>query len=982
MDDNFEAESVAQKILFSELADVFDKICNTVKSSKQFVFNRFLRRWREEMAKLKDSSAEYEFRADDTFFPALRLFAPSKDATRDFRIKEAKLNHLVCKTLLTKALDSVPTTDLLVEKLVGKATQHFGVIQPKLSIADVNDYLDRMKWPANIVQQENAMSHFVRQCTENELRYILHIILGNIEHMLGVSGHVILEWFHPGMDTLWKEGNSLQQLCGRYADDDAATGPAAVHEGDLLCKPFRPMLLKRLNYNKYCLPKIIKACQRPFYAEVKYDGEHFLVHRYEFIHYKYFTRNGIDYTYKMGPTNESFISKRIHSFFRPEVRDCVLDCELLIWDCKKQSFIGKNKRASDGNVYDPKNLDDDFFDNHPLLVRSLAVFDLLYVNGECLVKKRITLRERLELLGKILQHEDRSVIFISPKELINKADQLSDFYKKAMHEGEEGIVVKALNSLYRAGSRAEKNGWFKIKPDYGIQSVLDLAVVGVRFENASLENVKSFLVAARLSGRANQLRFKVVAGITSKLKKLDYQRLRSTIGETEELLEATQNWLELDETKYKKYDRYVPRNKIQIVEVRASGLINGALQFPSIVSIRNDKLLDEIDSVEDVLHFDERLRSRPMIDETDAHEAIVQLNRRKRFQFQLSERDRLVKCNATERNRYSRALRGKKVCVLNASREVGAHELQKVLIGFGATPVANPTSDTAFLVAMNPKLLTCVAQIKANKLHIVHGNWLLRCKDQQTLLPWQDTDMMHNVPNAPFDLFTLPEMAPEEEEEHVEEAEMEQEEQTDENHQREESSSQQMEKQPAVKTEQNDQEDGTSEANVTNVALAQQQQQQDMVKLEIQETETTESDARFDMTRLAEEAEREERQIGAELLPQMSGSDCQPAESGNLFADYVFFLHESVHRALQRRELLEMQHQIESQNGRISEVLDDRVTHVILDRMKNNEEKPLFEWNDRQQWLGQFVSLEWIQKAIEEEDRYRLPVRINEFIEY
>lgn len=88
MDDNFEAESVAQKILFSELADVFDKICNTVKSSKQFVFNRFLRRWREEMAKLKDSSAEYEFRADDTFFPALRLFAPSKDATRDFRIKE------------------------------------------------------------------------------------------------------------------------------------------------------------------------------------------------------------------------------------------------------------------------------------------------------------------------------------------------------------------------------------------------------------------------------------------------------------------------------------------------------------------------------------------------------------------------------------------------------------------------------------------------------------------------------------------------------------------------------------------------------------------------------------------------------------------------------------------------------------------------------------------------------------------------------
>jgi ATP-dependent DNA ligase len=45
-----------------------------------------------------------------------------------------------------------------------------------------------------------------------------------------------------------------------------------------------------------------------------------------------------------------------------------------------------------------------------------------------------------------------------------------------MREGEEGIVVKGQNSFYRPGARAEKNGWFKIKPDYGAQSTLDLAV--------------------------------------------------------------------------------------------------------------------------------------------------------------------------------------------------------------------------------------------------------------------------------------------------------------------------------------------------------------------------------------------------------------------------------------------------------------------------------------------------------------------------
>lgn len=44
-------------------------------------------------------------------------------------------------------------------------------------------------------------------------------------------------------------------------------------------------------------------------------------------------------------------------------------------------------------------------------------------------------------------------------------------------------------------SRAERNGWFKIKPDYGIQSVLDLAVVAIRF-HSDLTSVQSFLVAA------------------------------------------------------------------------------------------------------------------------------------------------------------------------------------------------------------------------------------------------------------------------------------------------------------------------------------------------------------------------------------------------------------------------------------------------------------------------------------------------------
>jgi hypothetical protein len=52
--------------------------------------------------------------------------------------------------------------------------------------------------------EEPAMEKLCRQCTENELRWIFHIILGDIERALGVNSHTILEWLRPLADNMWK----------------------------------------------------------------------------------------------------------------------------------------------------------------------------------------------------------------------------------------------------------------------------------------------------------------------------------------------------------------------------------------------------------------------------------------------------------------------------------------------------------------------------------------------------------------------------------------------------------------------------------------------------------------------------------------------------------------------------------------------------------------------------------------------------------
>lgn len=72
--------------------------------------------------------------------------------------------------------------------------------------------------------------------------------------------------------------------------------------------------------------------------EVKFDGEHLLVHKYSGNKYKYYTRNGFDYTNKLGEECDTKLSAKIHNKFSKKIKDCILDCELLIWDKKAEAF--------------------------------------------------------------------------------------------------------------------------------------------------------------------------------------------------------------------------------------------------------------------------------------------------------------------------------------------------------------------------------------------------------------------------------------------------------------------------------------------------------------------------------------------------------------------------------------------------------------------------------------------------------------------
>lgn len=123
---------------------------------------------------------------------------------------------------------------------------------------------------------------------------------------------------------------------------------------------------------------------------------------------------------------------------------------------------------------------------------------------------------------------------------------------------------------------------------------------------------------------------------------------------------------------------------------------------------------------------------------------------------------RVLDYDAKTKSALSTKLKGAKVCVLNTDKTTTIKELQEILVGLGATCVPVPGhfltplfglwiknknegkenncaylgKTTNFLVAMNPKQANTVKEIRSNKFHVVHGNWLIRCRDQGKLVAW------------------------------------------------------------------------------------------------------------------------------------------------------------------------------------------------------------------------------------------------------
>ena len=216
----------------------------------------------------------------------------------------------------------------------------------------------------------------------------------------------------------------------------------------------------------------------------------------------------------------------------------------------------------------------------------LFLFDLIYLDGKSVVDLPLT--ERRKLLERIASadpptSEDPPIL---ADQIQSDSPELAEkIYRQALDAGHEGLILKNPTSVYAPGKRGKN--WLKIKP---VMETLDLVVIGAKWGEGRRA---SFLGSYRL-GCQDQATGKlldigwVATGLTDEALADLTEMFRELI--------LVQKGMEVELKPAVIFE--VAYEEIQKSQTYSSGY---ALRFPRLVSVRDDKSLEEADTLERVV---------------------------------------------------------------------------------------------------------------------------------------------------------------------------------------------------------------------------------------------------------------------------------------------------------------------------------------------------------------------------------------------
>lgn len=354
--------------------------------------------------------------------------------------------------------------------------------------------------------------------------------------------------------------------------------------------PLKPMLAKPTK----AITEVLDRFQgQLFVSEYKYDGERAQVHLLPDGTMRIYSRNGENMT-------ERYPEIDIRDFLSSSgTESLILDCEAVAWDKEHNKILPfqvlSTRKRKDVDAKDVK-------------VRvCLFAFDLLCHNGKPLINK--SLRERQEELHKVTKPVDGEFRYAT-KLITANTEELQHFLDQSVKDSCEGLMVKMLDGpeSYYEPSKRSRN-WLKLKKDYlnGVGDSLDLCVLGAYYGRGKRTGTYGGFLLGCYNQDTGEYETccKIGTGFSEELLQHLYDRLKPTAMEAPVAFYVYDSAQQPDVWFEPSLLFEVLAADLSLSPVYKAGSSQYdkgiSLRFPRFLRIRDDKLVEEATSSEQVI---------------------------------------------------------------------------------------------------------------------------------------------------------------------------------------------------------------------------------------------------------------------------------------------------------------------------------------------------------------------------------------------
>lgn len=478
---------------------------------------------------------------------------------------------------------------LTAENLTKKKKQST-LFQQKITVAKVFSNLQKlskMGGAGTLGQKIGLISELLTSASPEEARYIIRTVLEDLRVGIGegvMRDAIVWAFFDESIHINYDAKNRKiepenRELYNAYTEatqeaydilnDFSEVAKIARISGLKGLKEINIQVGKPLKVMLYQKAKDIdEAFERvgkPAAFEYKYDGFRIQIHR-KGSRINIFTRRLDDVTAQF-PEVVGYVKKHVKG------DDYILDAECVGYEPKSKKYLpfqSISQRIK--RKYDIDRMSKEF----PVEVN---VFDVISYAGKSMLKRPF--RERREIIEKNVEPVEFRIV-PSKKIVTSDPDEARAFYDAALKAGEEGVMAKNLDGIYKPGSRVGYG--VKVKP---VMESLDLVVVAAEWGEGKRSGwLTSFTLACYNPDTDEFLEMgKVGTGMKEKTE------LGVSFEQMTELLRPVI---------IKEKGRNVTVKPMLVVEVNFEEIQKSptyssgyALRFPRVIRIRDDRSPDE-----------------------------------------------------------------------------------------------------------------------------------------------------------------------------------------------------------------------------------------------------------------------------------------------------------------------------------------------------------------------------------------------------